>query len=214
MAKDAATGGDGREDLEGQPEPPTVEKRLEKLETALNATNKALDEERKSSAGKDRKITDLAEAKRKLEESTLSKDKLLEIREQEQKEREAEWSAKNEAERQELEQARVELMKHKVIAKLENFPPALASYVTGKNEEEIEANARNLLKTLLKEREKVNNVRKTTGPPQSGNGKATAGWKSGEDVEAMTPVQKKQWAETASKEEFEAAFIEMQTGSK
>ena len=192
---------------ENQSDGTNVEQRLSKLEKILTETAKSLDEERKASAGKDKKITELANKKRELEQATLSKDKLLELREKEQQERENEWNSRQETERKELERLKIEVERNRVIAKLENFPAFLADRVKGSTPDEIEADAREIMKKWVKERDKVDNVRKVTGKPQSGNGKQVN--ISADDVRAMTPKQKMEWAKAAGDEEFDSVFDDL-----
>lgn len=194
---------------EGGKDNANIEKRLSKVEELLTRTTRILEEEKKASAGKDQKITELLGEKKKLQEATLSKDKLLEIREKEQEEREAEWAAKNTTERLELEQLRIEMERRKIVDKLENFPQFLAERLRGTTADEIEADAKELMRRWVKERDKVGNARKVTGQPKSGSGKQTA--MNAEDVKNMTPKEKMQWAENATDEEFNAVFDELHT---
>lgn len=210
MADEKTTGGKAQEDpTKSQPEAPNVEQRLAMLEKMQAETARTLDEERKSSAGKDRKITELADEKRKLQESTLSKDKLLEIREQEQKEREKEWAEKNATERLELEQLRIKTLRQEVLAGLaENFPMFLADRVRGGTKEEIEADARMIMGKWVKDRTLTTNAAKVTGRPQSGDGRQ-GGAQTKESVEAMSSADRKKWAATAPKEERDRIFDEI-----
>jgi len=184
-----------------------VNNRLTKLESMLAENARVLEEERRASAGKDKKITELQTDKKKLQEGSLSKDKLLEIREKEQSEHEAEWAARNATERMELEQLRIEMERHKVIAKLENFPMFLADRVRGTNAEEIEADARNLMNRILKDRSNANNARKVTPRPQSGSGKQIG--RTADEVKHMTSKERMAWSATASEEEFAEVFDEL-----
>lgn len=180
---------DGKHDPKDQAEPQDVEKRLSKLEKILMDTTKTLEEERKASAGKDKKITELAQAKKELMESTLSKDKLLEIRLKEFEEEKAGWDAQRATERAEIERLRVEQLRTQVISKLDNFPSFLMDRVRGNTAEEIEADAREILKKWVKERDKVENVRKVTGKPQSGAGRQSN--ISVEELRSMNPADQK-----------------------
>jgi hypothetical protein len=208
MAEEKEQSG-GRKGDEEEPKAPDVEVRLSKLEKALTDTAKILEEERRASAGKDKKITELSAEKKNLQESTLSKDKLLEIREKELEEKEAETAAKNAAERLELESLRTEMLRHKVLTKLENFPTFLADRVRGNTEEDIEADARGLMKHWVKDRDKVDNVRKVTGRPKSGDGKQLG--RTADDVRSMSPKEMKEWAATASEEEYAEVFDDIST---
>jgi primosomal protein N' len=192
---------------EGGNDEEDVKKRLSKLEKSLSETVRVLEEERKASAGKDKKITELSAERRKLQESTLSKDKLLEIREKELEDAKAEWEQQRATERLELENLRIESLRREVLSKLENFPAFLMDRVRGTNKEEIEADARNIMKMWVKDRNMVDNVRKTTGRPQSGTGKQVS--MSADDVKNMTPEEKRRWAETATDEEYAAVFDEL-----
>jgi hypothetical protein len=161
-----------------------VEERLRKLETAL-------DTERKASAGKDAKITELMNAKKELEKTTLSKDQLLELRQKELDEKEASWNAQRTAETLELKRLQVENLKTKVIAKFDNFPAFLIDRIRGETEEEIETDIRSLQNKWVKERDKVDNVRKVGPRPQSGGGRQIN--TTVEDLRNMSPEARKKW---------------------
>jgi len=200
------------EDPEGQPEETNdVEARLSKLEKLLTETTKVLDEERRASSGKDKKITELALEKKRLEQGSLSKDKLLEIREKEIEEKAAEVEAKNATKLAELEALRIELDRRKVLDKLPNFPSFLADRVRGNTPEEIEADAREIMKLWVKERDKVDNANKVVSRPKTGGGKPQVSVTT-EDVKHMTPQEKAAWASKASEEEFNAIFDELHSG--
>lgn len=196
MAEEKETTDEGSEGEGGSGES-EVEKRIAKLEKSYAETLKALEQERKNSAGRDKKIDELNQEKKALQEATYSKDKLLEIRDQEQKEREMAWQQQQATERAELEKLRVEQLRLKVLSKLEvqgqGFPSFLMDRVHGGTEEEIEADARGIMSKWVKERDKVDNARKVTGQPKSGNGrqlKVTV-----EDLKAMSPQELKKWTE-------------------
>ena len=126
---------------EGQTEDADVDKRLEKLEKLekqFSETMKALEEERKASAGKDKKITTLQDEKKELQAQTLGKDDLLRLREDELREKQQEWEAQQVAEKAELEKLRIENLKHEVLKTLPDFPGFLADRVKGATPEEIE----------------------------------------------------------------------------
>jgi len=192
---------------EEEPDGVNVEKRLSKLEELLTLTTKNLEEERKASAGKDKKITELSQAKKELENTTLSKDKLLEIRQKELEEAKGEWEKQQAAERIELEKLKIEQLRTQVLSKLENFPSFLIDRIRGQTAEEIEADARQIMSKWVKERDKVDNSRKVTGKPRSGSGKQIN--ITAEDVRAMSPKEKLEWAKTAGKEEYDAVFDEL-----
>jgi len=192
---------------ETPPDGVNVEKRLSKLEELLTQTTKRLEEELKASAGKDKKITELSQAKKELQESTLSKDKLLEIRQKELEEAKGEWEQQRAAEKIELEKLKVEQLKTQVLSKLENFPSFLIDRIRGQTAEEIEADARQIMSKWVKERDKVDNSRKVTGKPRSGSGKQIN--YTAEDVKAMSPKEKMEWAKTAGKDEYDAVFDEL-----
>jgi hypothetical protein len=206
MADDNKAGG-GPEDPEGQPDKSNVEQRLGKLEKLLVETTKQLENERKDSIGKDKKITELVNEKKELQKATLSKDQLLEVRQKELDEAKAEWEQQRAAEKIELERLKTEALKQQVLDKLDNFPSFLRDRIRGNTAEEIEADARGLLGKWIKERDKVNNAKKIGPRPQSGNGKQIS--VTAEEVSRMTPDAKKQWAATASDEELEAVLGEL-----
>lgn len=203
MADDDKTG-DKTEDQNDQPDKSNVEARLAKLEKSHTETLKALEEERKSSAGKDKKITEQAKELNEVRKTTLSKDQLLELQRKELDEARAEWETQRAQEKIELDRLRVEQLKGKVISKLENFPSFLIDRVRGETEEEIEADARGLINKWVKERDKVDNVRRIGPRPKSGSGKQIS--ITAEEVNRMTPDEKKRWASTASDEELEAVL--------
>jgi hypothetical protein len=113
----------------------------------------------------------LVNERKKLQEATMSKDKLLELRESELNEQRVEWEKQRGVEKDELEKLRLEVERNKVIAKLENFPIFLADRIRGKTADEMEADAREIMKKWLKERDKVDNVRKVTPTPKTSGGK-------------------------------------------
>ncbi len=201
---------DGQDDANSQPDPPNVEQRLSNLESLLTRTAKDLEEERKASSGKDRKITELSEEKKKLQESTLSKDKLLEIRERELEEAKVLWEQQRVAEKIELDRLRIEQLKTQVLSKLENFPSFLIDRVRGTNADEIEADARNMMKFWVKERDKVDNARRVTTKPRSGGGNQIA--MTVDDVKVMNSKEKMDWAATASDEEYAEVFDALHSG--
>ena len=165
------TGAASRAAETGSDDAPNIEERLSKLEKILNDTSKALEDERKDNQGKDKKITELVNERKKLQEATMSKDKLLEVRESELNEQRAEWEKQRGAEKDELEKLRLEVERTKVVAKLDGFPTFLANRIVGKNADEMEADAREIMKRWVKERDKVDNARKVTSKPQTGSGK-------------------------------------------
>lgn len=203
MADDGKTG-DEQQDHDGQAGDSNVETRLGKLEKSLSDTLRALEEEKKSSAGKDKKITELANEKKELQKATLSKDQLLELRQKELDEKESAWEAKMAAETIELRKLRTEQLRTKVISKFDNFPSFLIDRIRGETEEEIEADIRGLQNKWVKERDKVDNARKTGARPRSGSGKQIGA--TADEVDRMSPEEKKRWAATASDEELEAVL--------
>jgi hypothetical protein len=200
---------DDQEDQDGQPDSGNVEERLSKLERLLTETTKTLDEERKASAGKDKKITELAMERKKLQESTLSKDKLLEIREKELEESKKEWDEQRTAEKLELEKLRIESTRRDVVAKFPNFPSFLLDRVQGVNAVEIEADVRSLMNVWVKERDKVENVRKVGPRPSSGSGKQSN--VTAQDVSEMSQEEQRKWAESATEDDFNTIFDELHT---
>lgn len=186
-----------------------VESRLQKLEQQLIQTQKELDSERKASAGKDKKITELSSEKKDLQKATLSKDELLRLREQELAEQQAEWEKQREIEKMELEKLRVANLRREVLRKIENFPSFLEDRVMGDSPEEIEADARTLMNRWVKDRGLVQNAGKLGSKPVSGDGKQVS--ITAQDIREMTAEQKRHWAETATDEEYMALSIEAQT---
>jgi hypothetical protein len=164
------TGADRAEHEDGQDGTPNIEERLSKLEKLLADTSKALEDERRDKQGKDKKITELVNERNKLQEATMSKDKLLELRESELNEQRADWEKQRVAEKEEIERLRLEVERNKVVAKL-GVPPFLADRIRGKNADEMEADAREIMKKWVNERDKVDNVRKVTPTPKTGGSK-------------------------------------------
>jgi hypothetical protein len=207
MAEDKKTTVADADDSQSQPAEANVEERLSKLEELLINTTKTLDEERKASAGKDKKITELSEERKKLQSLAYDKDQLLEVKAKELEEAKAEWERQRESEILELKRLKVEQLKTQVLSKLENFPSFLFDRVRGETAEEIELDARNLAKLWVKERDKVDNARKVTGRPQSAASNKQA--KTADEIAKMTGKEKMEWAQTASDEEYAAVFDEL-----
>lgn len=201
---------EGAEDQDGQPGKENVEVRLSKLERLLTETSKNLDEERKASSGKDKKISELSIERKKLQEATMSQDKLLELRAKELEEAKSEWEQQRAQEKMELERLRIESLRRDVIGKFPQFPSFLAPRVQGASAEEIETDVRQLMNLWVKERDKVDNVRRVGPRPQSGSGRQST--ITAQDVREMTPQERMKWAENANPEEYDAIFDELHTG--
>ncbi len=216
MAKDTVD--DEREDQDdGQPDAPNVEDQRDELAKLLKDIKKERDDERSRNSGLDRKITDQAAEIKTLQEDTYSKDKLLDLREERIKDREAKASEEMAADRAELQVARNEIMKHEVLSKLENFPMRLANRVTGNSEEEVEADAMVLMKDVLREVEPITNARRTTGaPPTGGGGKATdIAEMSPEDALKLSPADQGRWSAAHAKDdEAMLTFLRLQQAQK
>jgi len=197
---------------EGQTDDADVDKRLEKLEKLeklFAETAKSLEEERKASAGKDKKITTLQDEKKELQAQTLGKDDLLRLREDELKEKQQAWEAQQKEEKAELEKLRVKNLKHEILKTLPDFPNFLADRVNGSTPEEIETDAREIMKAWVRERDKVGNAWKVTKVKSGGSTKPSMGVKNAEEVLLMTPQERLAWAEQASDEEFDDTFDEL-----
>ncbi len=216
MAKDTVD--DEREDQDdGQPDAPNVEDQRDELAKLLKDIKKERDDERSRNSGLDRKVTDQATEIRTLQEKTFDKDKLLDLREQEIKEREARASEEMATERAELQSARIEIMKHKVLGKIENFPMRFADRISGATEEELEADARIFMRDVLREVEPITNARRTTGaPPTGGGGKATdIAEMSPEDALKLSPADQGRWAAAHAKDdEAMLTFLTLQQAKK
>ena len=180
-----------------------VEERLAKLEKSLEQTNKDLESEKKASSSKDKKIAELQGDRKKLQEATMTKDQLLEVRLQELTRKEEEWEKTRETERKELEQLKQDNMKNEVLSKLEDFPRSFWNRVHGNTPEEIEIDARQLMKVFLTERDKVGNAYKVTKRPQTAEGKPMS-LPLVSDYAKWTSEERRRWAEKASKEERDA----------
>ena len=212
MATEKETKDESDEETSHNNEESNVEDRLVKLEKSYSETLKALEQERKNSAGRDKKIDELTQEKKALQEKAYSTDKLLEIREQEQKEREAKWKEQQAAEKMELDKLRTEQLKTEVLSKLENFPSFLIDRVRGTSKEEIEADARGLMNKWVKERDKVENVRKVGSKPQTAT--SSKQMKTAAEIKAMSSKEKMDWAANASDEEYSAIFDELHGENK
>jgi len=200
------------EDQTEDPSPEVnLEERFGKLEKVVSEQARILEEERKASAGKDKKITELAAEKRKLQEATLSKDSLNELRAEELKQMQAEWAERSAAERLELETLRMEMDKRTVLDSLHGFPPELAEYVKGSNVEEIETNARRLMSLWIKDRNVVDNSKKVTGVPATGATRSAIPIRAN-DLAAKARGEQREWAANAKDEDFLKVVTEQQQG--
>ena len=188
-----------------------LEERIEKMEKRDAEREKVLEEERKASAGKDKKITELAQEKRKLQEETLSKDQLVQLRaEDTRKEKEA-WEQQKAEEQTELLALRMELDKRTVLDSLEGFPPELAEYVSGSDIEEIETNARKLMSLWTKDRAALSNVDKVTGVPRTSARKSVSSVKANE-IAGKPRSEQRKFGEDADDETFLHVVSEQQRG--
>ena len=190
------------EDQTDDPQPEVnLEEKLDKLERMVSEQAKTLESVSKASAGKDKKITELASAKRKLEDETLSKDTLNELRANELKQQKLEWEEASAAERAELEALRMEFDKRTVLDSLDGFPNELAEYVTGADVEEIETNARKLMALWVKDRAVAKNKQKVTGAPATSARKPVASL-GAKELAGKTPAERREWAGDADDESF------------
>lgn len=155
------------QDEPGKTEELSIEERLGKLEKSNNEYKAALDEAKKESAGKDRRITEQNNTIKELQKTTLSKDELLVLREKELADKEAAIEAKNATDRQELEMLRLKMLKQETLGKL-NVPPLLWEFIDGTTADEIETKARKLINVVSKEQVLKDNARKVTGIPRTG----------------------------------------------
>lgn len=200
------------EDQIDDPQPGVnLEEKVDKLEKLISEQAKTLENVTKASAGKDKKITELAAGKRKLEDETLNKDTLNELRANELKQQKLEWEAESAAERAELEELRIKIDKRTVLDGLVGFPPELAEYVTGADMEEIETNARRLMALWVKDRAVVSNVRKVTGVPGTGTSKSAIPIKANE-LAAKARTEQREWAENAEDDAFLNVIEQQQQG--
>ena len=200
------------EDQTEDPSPEVdLEERLSKLEKLASEQARILEEERKASAGKDKKITELAAEKRKLQEATLSKDSLNELRAEELKQKEAEWAEKSAAERLELETLRMEMDKRTVLDSLSGFPSELREYVKGTTPEEIETSARQLMALWTRDRNVSDNSKKVTGVPRTGGTKSAAPIRAN-DLAAKARSEQREWAASADDDDFLKVVLEQQQG--
>lgn len=195
---------DGMDETAGTPsgeeQQPDFEERLKKIESLFEKTQKELEAERKASAGKDSKITQLLQDKKSLQEATLSKDQLLAVREKELEQERKEWEERQAQERRELESLRLNNIKRDVLKKIPNFPIQLEDRIKGNNAEEIEADARSLMLLWTRERDKVANAGKAGSVPKGGDSKA--GEITAKDVLEMSEKERFNWAGTAKEEDF------------
>lgn len=198
---------DGGTDQSGKDEPSNVEERLARLEKESADYKKALEDERKASAGKDKKISEQGNVINELRKTTLSKDELLQLREKELLEREAKAEAKMAAELQELEMLRLKMMKQEKLTAL-SFPSELWEFVDGTTPEEIETRARKLANFVTKQGNLKDNARKVTGKPKSGNGRQVD--ITADEINRMSPDEKTRWAANATTEELEAVLDDLE----
>jgi hypothetical protein len=190
----------------------TVDGRLAKLEKALTESMKRAEDEAKRAAGLDKKVGELLGEKKTLQESTYSKDKLLEIREAELKEKQGEWENKTASERLEIQKLRIEVDRRDVVSKIDGFPAYFVPWVPGGSRDEIEANAREFMKHWVKDRNIAVNAKIVTGRPQSASGKQVTAM-TVEDFNSMNPRQQQDWAKRAQKEDpegYRRMFAELQ----
>ena len=197
-------------------EAPTTEdliERLDRLEKRDLERTKALDDEKKASAGKDKKITELTNEKRELQDKSLDKTELNELRAEEIKKERAAWAEQSAAERLELEALRVEMDRRTVLDSLNGFPPELAEYVKGGDKEAIETSARKLMAILVKERNIVDNSKKVTGVPKTGNSRSAISVHANEMAAQPASVQREFGAD-ADDTEFLKMVKEQQEQNK
>lgn len=203
VSKDSDPNKDESENKDsGQTLDEKTEERLSALEDLLKKTTQALEAEKKASSGKDKKITELQAETKNLQEKTYSQDELLRLRKEELDREKAEWEREREEEKKQLESLKQEQMRNEVLNQLENFPKFLYDRVRGGTREEVERDARLLMKEWVTDRDKVDNARKVAKKPQAGDGKqinVTAA-----DVENMTAAEKRKWAANATPEEWAA----------
>ena len=210
MAKDGtATEGKDPDDL-GQLPDVNVDERLAKLITDYQALQSNIEEERKASAGKDKKISSLKVEVDELRKSTLSKEELVKYQEEQLVKEKAEWEVtiREREERAEKQEKRITL--YEVLRKpgLEDFPKLLIDSIQGNTAEEMEIHARKLQDLILKERDKRENANKVGPKPQTADGKPI-NTPLLSDYARWTEEQRRRWADKASLEEREAMLKEI-----
>jgi hypothetical protein len=166
-----------------------------------------LENEKKASAGKDKKITELSSRTRDLQQKTMSQEELYALRQKELEEEKLEWQKQRDQERLELEELRIKQLRTDTLKKLKNFPIEFEDRIHGKTAEEIETDARNFVSKWLGDKTLRDNRDKVSGPPRSGDGKQIS--VSAEDVRNMSPQEKIKWSANASEEEYAAVFDEL-----
>lgn len=173
----------------------------ERIKAAMAPVLKKLEETEKDNSGKTRKINELIEEKKKLQQSTMSQEELMKVQAQElEDERRALETQKKDWE---VEQSKKEykLMKLEALLEVEGFPVAKHGHrVNGETREEIIADAKLFMKEFLTEVKKRDNARIISAPPQTGNGKQV---KITADQYASLPKEEQQaWTDAASDEDI------------
>lgn len=210
MAKEQTVDADEKSDADEVAEKSSNTVNKNDLEKFKAEFMKMLDDERRASAGKDKKITELQGEVKSFQEATMSKDKLLELRQKEFDEQKAEFEKQQALIRMENERERRENLINKVIARYSDKFPGLIKFaerIKGNTEEEIEVDIKQFTRDWVSERNKIDNVRKVSGKPQSGSGKQIS--HDAEDIKAMSGKERMQWAAHASDEEFNEIFDEL-----
>ena len=197
-------------------EAPTIEdltERLDRFEKRDLERTKALEDEKKASAGKDKKITELTGEKRDLQEASLDKNVLNDLRAEEIKQERAAWAEQSSVERLELEALRIEMDRRTVLDGLNGFPSKLAEYVKGTDKDAIETSARNLMAIIVEQRNIVDNSKKVTGVPKTGNSRTAIPVRANEMAAQPADVQREFGAE-AEGDEFLKMVTEQQEQNK
>lgn len=210
MAKEQSVAADDATDADEAAEKSSNTVNKSDLEKFRAEFMKMLDDEKRASAGKDKKITELQGEVKSFQEATMSKDKLLELRQKEFDEQKAEFDKQQALIRMENERERRENLINKVIARYSDKFPGLIKFaerIRGNTEEEIEIDIKQFTRDWVSERNKIDNARKVPGKPQSGSGKQIS--HDAEDIKSMSARDRMKWAEHASDEEFAEVFDEL-----
>lgn len=177
-----------------------------RIKDAMAPVLKKLEETEADNRGKTKKINDLVEEKKELQRTTLSREELLNVRLQEVDEKEKAIDKLRDEVEERARSAEYKLMKYEALREVPNFPMEHANRIVGETKEEIQLDAKNFMKIIITERNKIDNARKVTGNPKTGDTKRSK--MTWEEFDGMTSREKTDWAAQASQEEVEAFMAE------
>jgi len=174
----------------------------DRIKRAVERVARELEHSKKESSGKDKKIGELQSQIRELQQATYSKEQLadLKLREAEEKIAAAE-KIEREADGR-IRSAEVKNMRFEVLSGIQGWPMSMSELVTGDSKEDVEISAKKIMKLIVSERDKRENVRKVSSPPKSGDGKQIS--MTRDRWADMTTKERTEWSATASNEEIDA----------